>query len=188
MAPARASVSGRAAHCPSCFSRRRGHILLLPLAFRAWSWLVWSLAFLTPFFTRDPFFSLLLPLCCAPSLSLLRKPRPLAGAGPRCNETLHNGVTWPLLSRTHTPWSYPIAYTSLRVATPPQQAGRPPRLPFQPPSCCIMHVPHQINGGCGGPFGPDSCTSIIQAGGRIVQEGGVQELQELEKFLAYVRR
>jgi len=69
--------------------------------FRARSWrLASSVARFSDLFRhRTLSLSLSLARC-----SLARKP-PLSGAGPRCNETSHNGVTWPLLSRTRTPWS-----------------------------------------------------------------------------------
>jgi hypothetical protein len=64
-----------------------------------------------------------------------------------------------------------------------------PHLSLHPPSRCIMHVPQQINGGCGGPFGPDSYTSIIQAG--AAGGGGAQdapEAQEVSRLGAQVTR
>lgn len=135
MAPARASASGRAAHCPSCFSHHRDRlILLLPpslLASGSGGWMAWSLAFLTPFFTGDyPCLSLSLSLFVS-----LFPPRLLSGTGPRCSETLHNGVTWPLLSRAHTPRSYPIAYTSPLPESHPAEVN--PLSPFS--SVLVLH-------------------------------------------------
>lgn len=115
MAPARASASGRAAHCPSCFSRHRDRlILLLPpslLASGPGGWIAWSLAFLTPFFTESPP-SLPLPFYLTLSSLSENTPSTIRCRTSQCSETSHNGVTWPLLSRAHTPRSYSIAYTS----------------------------------------------------------------------------
>lgn len=168
VAPARASASGRAAHCSSCFNRHRGSfvLFLLPLSIpRAQSRMVWSPAFLTPFFTEE------MPL--SPPLVLVRKPRPLSGAGPRCSETSHNGVTWPLLSRSHTPGHTSIAYTSSPLAASHSTEVSSLFLPRSAARVALCMPPRQINGGCGGPFGPDSCTSIIQVGAKGC--GGVQD-------------
>lgn len=155
------------------------------LSSRVWSWRLDSLvAFLTPFFTGKPLPSLSFRLFLSFSFLLVRESRagPLSGAGPRCSETSHNGVTWLLLSRAHTPRSYSIAYTSPLPESHPTEVN-PLYLLSHPCSCCIMHTPHQINGGCGGPFGePDSCTSIIQVGaegGDVQDTPGAQEVSRL---------
>lgn len=74
-------------------------------------WLGRSLArFSDPLFHRRSFslsLSLVL-LTLSPSSLVLQKLHSLSGAGPRCNETSHNGVTWPLLSRS--PYSPVIPY------------------------------------------------------------------------------
>lgn len=90
-------------------------------------WIAWSLAFpSTPFFAGGtPFPPSLFP---SHSFLLVREPRPLSGAGPRCSETSHNGVTWLLLSHAHTPRSYSIAYTSLE--SHPTEVNPLPLPPF----------------------------------------------------------
>lgn len=139
MAPARASASGRVAHCPSCFSHHRGHLLLPPFlppfSSRVWFWRLDGLLarFSDPLFhQRDP------PSVLPPSL-LVRKSRPLSSAGPRCSETSHNGVTWPLLSRAHTPGH---TLSPILLPYPPRSALLPsPPVSPRPCSCCIMHAP-----------------------------------------------
>ena len=144
VAPARASASGRAAHCPSCFSQYRDRlILLLPLSLLAsgpggWNGLV--ARFSDPLFhrrPRPPPSSLSLSL----SLLLVRESRPLSGAGPRCSETSHNGVTWPLLSRAHTPRSYPIAHTSPLPESHPTEANPLPLPPFSSTARVALCIP-----------------------------------------------
>lgn len=145
MAPARASASGRVAHCPSCFSRHRGHLLLplspsslasFPLVSGPGGWMARSLAFLAPFFTGDLSFSLSLTLPLFLFLPLVRNPRPLFSAGPRCSETSHNGVTWPLLSRAHTPGH---TLSPILLPYPPRSAllPLPPISPFS--SVLVLH-------------------------------------------------
>lgn len=140
VAPARASASGRVAHCPSCFSRHRDHLLLpplsplpFPLASGPGGWMACSLAcFSDPLFHRRSLsISLFLPR--------VRKPRPLSFAGPRCSETSQNGVTWPLLSRAHTP-GHTLSPILLSLY-PPKSALFPLIPPFHPCLCCIMHAP-----------------------------------------------
>lgn len=154
----------RSAHCPSCFSRQRGRLILrlvLPPSSRrpGSGWPVARLlAFLTPFFTGNlP----LLPSLIYLSLSLPlflpfvpQKPCSLSGVGPRCSETSYNGVTWPLLSRAPVLRSYPIAYTSPLAESHPRRRSLPLSAPRARVALCIP--PGQINGGRGGPFEPDS--------------------------------
>lgn len=164
MAPARASASGRAAHCPSCFSRQRGRLILrlvLPPSSRrpgsGWP-VARSLArFSDPLFhwksSSPPFshLSLSLPLFLP---FVPQKPCSLSGVGPRCSETSYNGVTWPLLSRAPVLRSYPIAYTSPLAESHPRRRSLPLSAPRARVALCIP--PGQINGGRGGPFEPDS--------------------------------
>lgn len=146
VAPARASASGRAAHCPSCFSRQRGRLILrlvLPPSSRrpgsGWP-VARSLArFSDPLFhwksSSPPFsrLSLSLPLLLP---FVPQKPCSLSGVGPRCSETSYNGVTWPLLSRAPV-IPYRLYFSLSRVSPPPKVP------PSVGPACsrCIMHTP-----------------------------------------------
>jgi len=142
VAPARASASGRAAHCPSCFSRHRDRLILLLslslLASGPGGWMAWSLAFLTPFSPEIPTLSLSLSLSLSPPSF---KNPVLSGAGPRCSETSHNGVTWPLLSRAHTPRLYPIAYTSPLPESHPTKVNPLPLPPFSSVARVALCIP-----------------------------------------------
>lgn len=170
VAPARASASGRAAHCPSCFSRHRDRLILLPpslLASGPGGWIARSLAFLTPFFTEDHPFP-------HPSVSLF-PPGPRTPSTIRCRTSVQrNFAQWRNLAITiacpyspgHTLSPILLPYRSLTSL--PQRSQPSPSFSFlirARVALCIPPPPSpptQINGGCGGPFGgPDSCTSII---------------------------
>jgi len=108
VAPARASASGRAAHCPSCFSRHRDRLILLfslsLLASGPGGWMAWSLAFLTPFSPEIPTLSLSLSLSLSP---LVQEPRPI-----RCRTSMQrNFAQWRNLAITIAcPYSPVIPY------------------------------------------------------------------------------
>lgn len=167
VAPARASASGRAAHCPSCFSRQRGRLILrlvLPPSSRrpgsGWP-VARSLArFSDPLFhwksSSPPFshLSLSLPLFLP---FVPQKLCSLSGVGPRCSETSYNGVTWPLLSRAPgTPVIPYRLYFSLSRVSPPPKVPSLCRLSAPRARVALCIPPGQINGGRGGPFEPDS--------------------------------
>lgn len=134
MAPARASASGRVAHCPSCFSYHRGHLLLppflpplFPLASGSGGWMACSLAFLTPFFTREtPRPSSLSPRSKIPSTIL------------RWTPVQRNFAQWRNLAITIAcPYSrsYPIAYTSPL----PAEVSSPTLSPCSSSSVLVLH-------------------------------------------------
>lgn len=115
-------------------------------------WMAWSLAFLTPLFHRRP-------LSFASSV---REPSLLSGAGPRCSETSHNGVTWPLLSRARTLRSYPIAYTSSLPRVAPSRSQVPPSSVFVLHYACLL--PDKWRARRRDPFGPNSCMYVYNTG------------------------
>lgn len=102
----------------------------LPFASRVWSWRLDGLVARfsdPPFSPETPLFRL-----------LVREPSPLSGAGTRCSETSHNGVTWPLLSRARTLRSYPIAYTSSLPRVAPSRSQVPPSSVFVLHYACLL--------------------------------------------------
>lgn len=176
VAPARASASGRAAHCPSCFSRQRGHLILhlvFPPSPRppGGGWLArllaHSFAFLTPFFTRDlPLFPSPVYLSrsppLAPSSSASLPPPKTLFAIRRRTPVQRNFVQWRNLAitiaRPRTPVIPYCLYFSLSRASPllPVKGPTLSRLPAPRTRVALCIPPGQINGGRGGPFGPDS--------------------------------
>lgn len=166
MAPARASASGRAAHCPSCFSRQRGRLILrlvLPPSSRrpgsGWP-VARSLAFLTPFFTgkssSPPFSHLSLSL---PLFHPLRSPKTLFAIRRR-TPVQRNFVQWRNLAitiaRPRTPVIPYRLYFSLSRVSPPAEGPSLRRLSAPRARVALCIPPGQINGGRGGPFEPDS--------------------------------
>lgn len=143
VAPARASASGRAAHCPSCFSRQRDRLILLRpsslLASAPGGWMAWSLAFLTPFFIGD------LPHL-SPSLSLSPS-CPRTPSTIRCRTSLQrNFAQWRNLAITIAcPYSPVIPYRlyfSLNGVAP-QHRSQPSlsRAPFSSAARVALCIP-----------------------------------------------
>lgn len=158
------------------------------LSSRVWSWRLDGLVarFSDPLFHRRP----RPPLHLFLSLSFLLVREPPSTI--RCRTSVQrNFAQWRNLAITIAcPYSPVIPYRlyfSLTGVAPHQSQPSPSSLFLIRCSCCIMHTPHQINGGCCGPFGgPDSCTSIIQVG---AEGGGVQDTpgaQEVSRLGAQV--
>lgn len=156
------------------------------LSSRVWSW---RLDGLVARFS-DPLFHRRFP----PRLSL-SPPRPRTSSTIRCRTSVQrNFAQWRNLAITiaclYSPViPYRLYFSLTGVALSPPKSTLSLFLLSHPCSYCIMHIPHQINGGCCGPFGgPDSCTSIIQVG---AESGGVQDTpgaQEVSRLGAQVTR
>lgn len=134
MAPARASASGRVAHCPSCFSHHRGHLLLPPFlppfSSRVWFWRLDGLLarFSDPLFhQRDP-----------PRPSSLSPRSKIPSTILRWTPVQRNFAQWRNLAITIAcPYSrsYPIAYTSPL----PAEVSSPTLSPCFSSSVLVLH-------------------------------------------------